>query len=295
MVRFGMLLMLIMAVTAVAGCATTGGTVVSSSAPDPGRGQVYAYVNDQPVYAADIAAQLTTLPPYQRQQLERQPDKLQAFVEDFLTARLVADEARAQNLNASDTFQRKLREAEDQLLVEQLMQVLFARVAPPTDTEVQIYYRDNLVDFTRPAAVRLMFVVVGDSATADKVYQEAKGGASFAALQARYSTTPDSVTVLQVDNLPPALRAPVAALPVDGIMAPFPTTATSIYVFKKLENIPLQLIPFAEARDTARQAAYRERVTLFMTAYLETLKRDHPFRVVGTIGQIAAGAGGDGN
>lgn len=295
MVRFGMLLMLVAVTAAIAGCATTGGAVASPPPLDPARGPVYAYVNDQPVYVGDIDAQINALPPYQRQQLSRQPEKLQAFVEDFLTARLVADEARAEGVDATDTFQRKLREAADQLLVEQYMQVLFTRVPPPTDTEVRIYYRDNLADFTRPAAMRLMFVLVGDSATADKVYREAQGGADFAVLQARYSSSPDSLTVLQVDNLPEALRAPLAALPVNGIMAPFPTTPTSIYVFKKMENIPLQLMPFEEVRETVRQAAYRERVTLFMTAFLEKLKSEHPFRILGTVEQVDRGAGDNGN
>lgn len=287
MLRITGWLVLLAVLALCAGCATTGGNAGAAAAPE--NGPVYAYVNDQPVYAADIVAQINALPPYQRQQLLSQPERLQSFIDDFLTARLVADEARAAGLEASDTYQRKLRAAADELLVEQHMQMLFTRVVPPTDTEVLAYYHQNMADFTRPAAVRALFIQAADSATADRAYREAKGGADFAGLQAKYSTSSESLTVLQLDNLPPALREAFAALPVGGIMPPFPT-GSSIYVFQKQAAIPMQLMTFTEVRDNARQAAYRERVSLYMTAYLETLKRDHPFRLVGTVQQLNRGA-----
>lgn len=294
MLRIVKWLTLTMALLAAAGCATTGGAVASPPPLDPARGPVYAYVNDQPVYAEEIAEQINTLPLYQRQQLLSQPERLQSAIDDYLTARLVADAARAAGLETGDTYQRKLRAAANELLVEQYMQMLFARVAPPTDTELQAYYRENLADFTRPAAVRVLFIQTEDSATADRVYREARGGANFAALQAKYSPGADSITVLQLDNLPPALRAPLVALPVDGVLPPFPT-GQSIYVFQKQADIPMQIMPFAEVRDNVRQAAYRERVSLYITACLETMKRDHPFRVVGTLQQLGRTADENGN
>lgn len=294
MLRITEWLILAAALLACAGCATTGGAIAAADTADAARGPVYAYVNDQPVYAADIVEQVNALPPYQRQQLLSQPERLQSFIDDFLTARLVADAAREAGMETSDTYQRKLRAAADELLVEQYMQLLFTRVAPPTDTEVAAYYHENINDFTRPAAVRAQFIQANDSATADKAYREARGGADFAALQAKYSTSDDSLTVLQLDNLPPGLRAAFAALPVNGILPPFPT-GTSIYVFRKQEDIPLQLIPFSEIRDRARQAAYRERVSLYMTAYLENLKRERPFRVVGSVQQLGRDGAGDEN
>ncbi len=272
------------------GCAAVNGAVAADTAPDPDRGPVYAYVNDRPVYAADITAQINALPYYQRQQLSTQPGGIQAFVDDFLTARLVADEARAQGVESTDTYQRKLATAAEQILLETYMQVLINRVAAPNDSEVEAYYRLNIANFTRPAAVTLMFVQVADSATADRVYAEAQAGADFAALVARSSLAADSVTTLQEGNLPAGLRSTLAATPDSGICPPFATAPGTIYVFKKLSATPAAVVPVDEVRDSARQAAFREKVSLYMQVYLETLKRDHPFRIIGTVPPLAPAA-----
>lgn len=98
--------------------------------------------------------------------------------------------------------------------------------------------------------------------------------------------TTDSVTALQIDNLPPEVHGQISNLTSDGIFMPY-STAKGVYIFKKLSTTPLQILPLDEVRDAVRQAAHREKVQSFLAAFVETLKRDHPIRVVGSIQQNA--------
>ncbi len=260
-----------------AGCATTGTT--PAVAPD--RGEVYAYVADRPVYTAELQEALEALPPYQRQAIATQPALREQFIDDYLTRCLVARVARDQGVDRSDTFARRRATFEDDLLLELYMNDLIARVAPANDSDALAYYDAHRGDFSRPAAVRLEYVQVADTATADSVYAQAQAGTAFALLQARHSLSGESETTLPVDNLPAALREPLTALAVDGIMPPYATAPGTIYVFRKRADIPAESIPFAEVSDAVHKAAWREKVTLVVTVHLEQLKRERPFRLVG--------------
>lgn len=269
----GMLLLALL----TAGCTTTG----TAPAVTPADGEIYAYVADRPVYAAELQEALDALPPYQRQAIAAQPALREQFIDDYLTRCLVSQVAREQGVDRSDTFARRRATFEDDLLLELYMNGLIARVAPASDSDALAYYDTHRGDFSRPAAVRLEYVQTADTATADSVYAQARAGVPFALLQARHSLSGESETTLPVENLPAALREPLTALAVDGIMPPYATAPGTIYVFRKRADIPAESIPFAEVSDAVRKAAWREKVTLVVTVHLEQLKRDRPFRLVG--------------
>lgn len=260
----------------IGGCATTGGTPAVPAGSD-----IYAYVADRPVRTAELQEALDALPPYQRQAIAAQPALREQFIDDYLTRCLVAQVARARGLDRSDTFVRRRATFEDDLLLELYMNDFIARVAPASDSDARAYYEAHRDDFTRPAAVRLQYVQVADSATADSVYAQARAGVAFSLLQARHSLSGESETTLPENNLPAGLRGPLAALAVDGILPPYPTAPGTIYVFRKLADIPAESIPYAEVSEAAHKAAWREKVTLLVTVHLAQLKREHPFRIVG--------------
>jgi len=262
------------------------GSAISGNAESPDSA-VYAFVGDKPVYCSEIDERINELAPSQRQQLRTQPDSLQVFIDNVLTDRMVNDAAAGLKLETTDTYSRKLRAASDKILRDLYVEMLINQIARPTEAELGVYYRLHLADFTRPPTIQLTYVLVGDVATANRVYREAKAGAAFDALQTTWSITTDSVTALQVDNIPVEMHAQLANLANDGIFMPY-ITAKGVYVFKKISLTPLQIMSLDEVRDAVRQAAHREKVQLFLAAFLETLKRDHAVRVVGSIQQNAA-------
>ena len=245
-------------------------------------GAIYAFVNEKPVYTAEIIDRINELPLADRQRVVTQSGAAQAFVENVLVDKMITEAAAGLNIESTETYARRLRAAGDRILRELYVERLISRVAPPTEAELGAYYRLHLADFTRPATIQLTFVLVGDVATANRIYREVKGGAAFDALRTTWSITTDSVTILQVDNLPPEMHGQLAGLAADGIFLPYVTTR-GVYIFKKLSTTPLRIMPLDEVRDAVRQAAHREKVQRFLAAFLETLKNQNPVRVVGSI------------
>lgn len=245
-------------------------------------GAIYAFVNEKPVYTVEIIDRINELPHADRQRIMTQAGVAQAFVDNVLVDKMITEAAVGLNLESTETYARKLRAAGDKILRELYVARLIGQVAEPTGAELDAHYRLHLADFTSPATIHLTFILVGDVATANRIYREAKGGAAFDALRSTWSITTDSVTTLQIDNLPPEMHGQLAGLATDGIFMPY-ATAKGVYIFKKLSTAPLRIMPLDEVRDAVRQAAHREKVQTFLAAFLETLKRDNPVRVVGSI------------
>lgn len=251
------------------------------------QGAVYAYLDDKPIYASEIAERINGLSDADRRQLTSVSGSLKAFVDTILVDKLIVSEAAGLNLESTDTYARKMRAASEKIQRDLYVEMLIGRVAPPTETELGVYYRRHLTEYTRPAAVQMMYVLVGDLETANRVYREAKGGAVFHALQATWSITSDSITTLGVDNLPVEMHEQFATLAGDGIFMPYATTK-GVYIFKQIASSPLQIMSLDEVRDTVRQAAHLEKVQAFLAAFREALTRDHSVRIVGSITQNAA-------
>lgn len=302
-----MLLRRVITISIVAGAVIAGGVIVHSPAasavppargaataaaasaanvpdtrPDPARGPVYAYVNEVPVYSQEVAARINELSPEQYRQMTALPNGIQGFIDDYLTTRLVIERARGLGLENSDTFVRRLREAADQILLETYMQVLVKGVPQPTDAELDVYYRLHLADYTQPESLQLMYALVSDTALAEQVYRRARNGADFEALRAESSLTADSIATLSVSGLSPDIREAMLALAVGDYFPPYPTRQ-GIYVFRKLAVLPTRILPLNEVSDDVRRSARREKVQAFTDAYLESLKRDYPIRIVGTV------------
>lgn len=148
----------------------------------PEQASVYAFVGEKPVHVTEVAERINELPALQRQQLTTQPAALKAYIDNVLVDRLITDAAMGLELEATEAYERKLRLARERILRELYIDKLSGQVPQPTEAELNSYYRLNLANFTRPASIRMKFVLVGDLAAANRIYREAKGGADFDAL-----------------------------------------------------------------------------------------------------------------
>lgn len=279
-------LLLLLGALVLAGCTATGTAVTAAGEAEPAPAAdrpIFAYVGDQPVYRAELLAEIDKLPYYYQLQLEDQPAQRQKFVDNYLTSRLMLQEAQALHLDETDTFTARLAEVRRELLMEYYTQYLVTMVPLPGEAEVAEYYQQNPDEFRRPTGILLAYLLVGDRATADRLAQQLKSGANFEAVLARESQATDTMVFLSETQLArePELKTAVGTLTPGRISVPFSRDGNSWYLFKKLENVPSGLVPLDECRDQARQQAHKRKVSLFITAYVEKLKRDHPFRFVG--------------
>jgi parvulin-like peptidyl-prolyl isomerase len=269
------------AVSAVAASTTTATAPATPAVPGD---TVYAYVGDAPVMVSEVISRINALPPDEFQRIASQPDGIGNFINQYLTVRLVVAQTHGLGIEATETYARRMKLAADQTLFDLYLRRLMEGVPQPTEAEMDVHYRLNLAAYSRPATVTLKYVLLQANQTelAAQIQREAVQGTDFDLLVRRFSIISDSVTTLAAPAIEAEIREAMVLLPVGGVFPPF-TTAQGIYVFKKIAGEPARIQSYAEVKESVRQALHREKVQSFVATYLETIKRDHPIRVVGTV------------
>jgi parvulin-like peptidyl-prolyl isomerase len=267
--------------SAVAASTTTA--TVPATLAVPGD-TVYAYVGDAPVMVSEVVSRINALPPDDFRRLASQSNGLRDFIDQYLTVRLVVEQTQGLGIESTETYARRMKLAADQTLFDLYLRRLMEGVPPPTEAEMDVHYRLNLAAYSRPAMVTLKYVLLRpeQAELAAQIQREAVQGTDFDLLVRRFSIISDSVTTLAAPAIEAEIREAMVLLPVGGVFPPF-TTAQGIYVFKKIAGEPARILSYAEVKESVRQALHREKVQSFVATYLETIKRDHPIRVVGNI------------
>jgi foldase protein PrsA len=97
------------------------------------------------------------------------------------------DEKYKAELAKAGLTDRQVRERiEAKLLYDKIKKAVYAKVKV-TDGDVQTYYTTHLADYKQPQSREVRHILVKTKAQAEKLYEQAKGGADFAKLAEKYS------------------------------------------------------------------------------------------------------------
>lgn len=216
-----------------------------------------------------------------------------AAVEDeartLLRERLLADEARRQNLDHELDVRREV----DRVLTEALLaRTIAAAPTPPiSDAEVEAYYNAHIADmFTEPEKVRALVIMVRDEATARRLIGQLRRANErrFRATarrvsQGRSADDGGDVGWLSAGGAQDAaLIAEALRLHDVGNMSDAPVVGTenAVYIVRIAERRDAEPMPLDSLRRTIRSRIAGERRTAVENALLERLMRERGVRVV---------------
>lgn len=157
-------LLLAGALAALAGCRGA-----ASGEPPGAASPVVATWSDDVLTAADVRAEMATLPAPDRARLE-DPARKREMVDHMITSRLLFAEGRRRGYADDPEVVRQVEALRERLVVQRLMSDLHRR-SPVSDAEARRYYEANLSLYAT-TRVRASHILLADEATAEAVHDE---------------------------------------------------------------------------------------------------------------------------
>jgi parvulin-like peptidyl-prolyl isomerase len=150
-----------------------------------------------------------------------------------------------------------------------------------SESEARAEYDRRIADFTKPATVSLLEILVKDEgadALAREILARARGGEDFASLARIYSASPTKSTGgdlgrLAHGDLNPELEKIAFALPVGAISDPIPS-AGGYRILKVTEKTEGSVVPFDEAKEAIKQRLMQERWAKEYDVYIQGLRKN---------------------
>src|SRR6266536_3181927 len=152
-----------------------------------------------------------------------------------------------------------------------------------SDSEGRAEYDKRIADFTKPATVSLLEILVKDEGGADalararEILERARAGEDFASLARIYSASPTKSTGgdlgrLAHGDLNPELEKIAYALPVGAVSDPIPSGG-GYRILKVTEKTEGSVVPFDQAKEAIKQRVMHERWAKEYDVYIQDLRK----------------------
>lgn len=122
----------------------------------------------------EVRAEVQRLPPALVEQY-KSPEGQRQFVEALLAKRLLVVEARRLGLHETEDIARQLREFEERLVIQALLDQAMKAASEPTEAELRAYFAEHADDFRIRPRVRVARVLVRTGTDAKVAKKKASG------------------------------------------------------------------------------------------------------------------------
>ena len=244
------------------------------------------------------------------------PEYLDEVIEGIKKENNITSEAQFQEQLAREgmTVDDLRRSIERNIMRRQILGRELEGKVTVTDTEARAEYEKRIADFTTPATVSLLEILVKEEgpdarARGEEILARARAGEDFASLARVYSSSPTrgaggDLGKLARGDLHPDLEAVAFSLPVGGISDPIPS-GDGYRILKVVEKSERSVIPFEQAKEGLRKRLTDERWAQEYEVYMKDLRqqatvdlkvREVPLQLAGPVpsedeGSLLDGAG----
>lgn len=194
------------------------------------------------------------------------PEAASALLDQYLEEIVLAEYAATRGFEpASDRVAAAVRatpgstasEKRDELRRDALLGDLAVAAQPPSEEQVQAYYRQYVSEFQLAERVRLSQILVRDEALARRIVDQLKQGADFAGLATKHSEAPNAsnggdVGFITRTELPRHFEEPVFSLKT-GEFTDVIRTDTGFYIFRVTDRKEAGALVYEAAAPVIRQ------------------------------------------
>jgi peptidyl-prolyl cis-trans isomerase C len=257
----------------------TLGTIPARAADDP----VVAKVGNDKITLSQFQQELTNLPPNLRQ-MAANPKVQKEFLEQLATTRLLYQEGVDQGLLKDPKVKKQIDDMTRKIVLGTLLQKeIEGRIKPPTEPQMEQYYKQHLNEFSQEKQVHASHILVKDKATADKLEAKLKKGADFATLAKENSTCPSSsqggdLGFFTRNRMVKEFSDAAFALKPGEISAPV-KTKFGYHIIKVNEIKEASAKPFAEVKAAIRNKLIQEEKGRVFEEYVNSLKKKIKFEI----------------
>jgi parvulin-like peptidyl-prolyl isomerase len=179
------------------------------------------------------------------------------------------------------------KEVRDDIRANLLSNAIFNKVtagAVVTAAQVKSYFDGHREVYTSPQTRVVSHILVKDKALADKLYDQLKAGASFAALAKKYSTDPGSksqggqLTITRGQTVAPFDRV-AFELRTGQLSKPVKTQFGWHIIHADKPATPRKSTPFAQVKESIRQQLVQQKRNDALQKWLDGLKKEYAAKV----------------
>ncbi|MHB9154119.1 MAG: peptidylprolyl isomerase [Endomicrobiales bacterium] len=266
------------------------------------KDEVVAKVGGQKISLKMVSERLQDAPPAYHDYLGTEAGRKQ-FLDLMVRERLVIESARKAGTQNKEEFKkalgefkrdqlRRIRDYEDNLLMELYIRDLHDKVITVADKEVEQYYQEHRSEYARPVEVVARHILVATPEEAEKARARVKAGADFARVAKEVSTDPISaerggeIGPFRKGDLVPEFEQAVFPLKT-GEVSPVVKTQFGYHIIKKVHEKTLPARSMDESKFDIKKMLQK----IKFDAWLEKTKEKYNVNVnYGVLSRIPASA-----
>ncbi len=245
------------------------------------RNPVVAEIDNQKITLSEFNQELQKLPPnLRRMAADKKVQK--EFLDQLATTRLLYDEGVDQGLLKDPKVKRQIDEMTRKIVLSALLQrEIESRVKPPTDQEIEAYYKAHSDEFRQAKQVHARHILLKDKASADKIEARLKKGEDFAALAKENSTCPSAAQggdlgFFTHDRMVKEFADVAFAMKPGEISAPV-KTKFGYHIIKVEEVKEASAKPFDQVKAGIRNKLMQEKKGQIFKEYVDSIKKKRKF------------------
>jgi parvulin-like peptidyl-prolyl isomerase len=152
---------------------------------------VLTRIKGRKIMLEEFRVRIAEIPSYYQGFLATHNGKIE-LLNGMIAEAVLIQKAKEEGLHKREDIRRKLKNVEDRILLETMVQELQKDRIAVSDEEVKEYFEKNEEKFVNPEQVRVSHILVKKKSEAKMVLNELREGANFAKLALKYSI--DSIT-----------------------------------------------------------------------------------------------------
>ncbi|MFB0527477.1 MAG: peptidylprolyl isomerase, partial [bacterium] len=159
---------------------------------------VLARIKGRKITLEEFQVRIAEIPSYYQGFLATHNGKIE-LLNGMIAEAVLIQKAKEEGLHRREEIRRKLKNVEDRILLETMVQELQKDRIVVSDEEVKEYFEKNEKKFANPEQVRVSHILVKKKSEAKSILNELREGANFEKLARKYSI--DSITATRGGDL----------------------------------------------------------------------------------------------
>jgi len=159
---------------------------------------VLAKIKGRKITLQEFETRIGEIPSYYQGFLATENGKIE-LLNGIIAEVVLIQKAKEEGLHKREDIRRRLKNVEDRVLLETMVQELQKDRIAVSDEEVKEYFEKNEEKFTNPEQVRVSHILVKKKSEAKSILNELREGANFEKLAQKYSI--DSITAFRGGDL----------------------------------------------------------------------------------------------
>lgn len=231
--------------------------------------KVLISMSDEKVTLDDFQKRIDKIPSYLLAYFQDQ-EGAKTLVDGLLREQLLIKEARRQKLNKNKEFQARLKEVEDQLLVEEMVKKLKNKDIAVTEQETEAYFQKNKDTFVTADKIRVKHILVKTDKEAQSILGKLKKGEDFDKLAAKYSIDKTSAAkggdlgYFSHGDLVPEFEKAAFALENKGQISNIVKTPFGYHIIQLVDNRQKDQITLADVSEEVKKKLEKEKFDKWM-------------------------------